>query len=138
MYYLEEFLGETSIPVIAPKEQFKLGTRVSYDLKIEKKLVDRSKLKKAVKGKLKNNYEYKIMIKNLNDVEEELTVYDKIPHSNSEHIKVVVEEMKPDTKKQELGVLKWKFKMKGLKEKLINYKYFVEYKKGITITPALT
>ena len=136
IYYLDEFLGETDIPVIAPKEKFKLGTRVSYDLKIDKKLIDRSKSKKAIKGKLKNYYSYKISIKNLNATDE-LTLYDKIPHSSSENIKVDVEEINPEPDKMELGILKWKIDLKGLEEKLIQYKYFVEYKKGITITPSL-
>ncbi len=137
IYFMEEFLGETSIDLIAPKEKFKLGTRVTYDLKIDKKLIDRSKAKKAIKGKLKNNYEYKIVIKNLNDVTDELTVLDRIPHSNSESIKVVVEGMIPEPNKKQLGVLKWKMNLKGVKEKVIKYKYFVEYKKGINITPSL-
>ncbi len=137
IYYLEEFLGETSIPVVAPKEQFKLGTRVSYDLKVDKKLVDRSKSKKAVKGKLKNNYAYKIQIKNLNEVEDDLVLLDRIPHSSHEGIKVEIESMIPEQDKIELGILKWKFNLKGINEKTINYKYFVEYKKGITVTPSL-
>jgi uncharacterized protein (TIGR02231 family) len=137
IYYLEEFLGETSIPVIAPKEEFKLGTRVSYDLKIDKKLVDRSKGKKAIKGRLKNNYEYKITIKNLNEVEEDLVVYDRIGHSYSENIKVILDEIIPEPSKKELGVLKWKISMKGVGEKVMSYKYIVDYKKDIYITPAL-
>lgn len=137
IYYLEEFLGETSIPLIAPKEEFKLGTRVSYDLKIDKKLIDRSKDKKAVKGKLKNNYEYKITIKNLNNASEELVVLDRIPHSSSESIKVVIESIMPEQDKLELGILKWKIPLKGMTEKVLNYKYNVEYQKDITITPSL-
>ena len=137
IYYLEEFLGETSIPVVAPKEQFKLGTRVSYDLKVDKKLVDRSKSKKAIKGKLKNNYEYKIQIKNLNEVEDDLVLLDRVPHSSHEGIKVEIESMTPEQDKIELGILKWKFNLKGINEKIINYKYFVEYKKGIIVTPTL-
>ena len=137
IYYNEEFLGETSIPVIAPKERFKLGTRISYDLKIDKKLIDRSKDKKAVKGRLKNNYEYKINIKILNKVSEELTIYDRIPHSSSENIKVEMQEMNPEPNKKELGVLKWHINLKNIEEKVIQYKYFVYYKKGIIITPSL-
>jgi uncharacterized protein (TIGR02231 family) len=128
IYYMEEFLGETSIAVIVPKEEFKLGTRVSFD---------RSKGKKAIKGRLKNNYEYKITIKNLNNVEEELAVYDRIGHSNSENIKVELVEVIPEPLKKKLGVLKWKFVMKGVDEKIISYKYIVDYKKDIFITPAL-
>lgn len=137
IYYMEEFLGETSIPVIAPKEEFKVGTRVSYDLKIDKKLVDRSKAKKAIKGKLKNNYSYKITIKNLNKIEQDLTLYDRIPHSNSEKIKVEIEEIIPEPSKKELGILKWQFNLKGIDEKVIQYKYYVEYDKEVTVTPSL-
>ncbi len=137
LYFLEEFLGETTIPLIAPKEEFKLGTRVSYDLKIDKKIVDRSKAKKAVKGKLKNNYEYKIVVKNLNDVTEQLTILDRIPHSSSEKIKVEIEIIDPEPTKKELGILKWKISMEGVKDKTISYKYYVEYKQGIRITPSL-
>ncbi|MHA1148357.1 MAG: mucoidy inhibitor MuiA family protein [Promethearchaeota archaeon] len=137
IYYMEEFLGETSIPVIAPKEEFKLGTRVTYDLKIDKKLIDRSKAKKAIKGKLRNDYEYKIVIKNLNEVEEELTLMDRIPHSSHENIRVEVVDMPLEPDKKELGVLKWNLSLKGIKEKTIIYKYYIEYKKDIHITPPL-
>ncbi|HEY0090373.1 MAG TPA: mucoidy inhibitor MuiA family protein, partial [Candidatus Lokiarchaeia archaeon] len=137
IYFKEEFLGETSIPLIAPKEKFKLGTRVSYDLKIDKKLVNRTKIKKPIKGILKNSYEHKITIKNLNKVSEELTIYDKIPHSSSENIKVEIIEINLEPTKKELGVLKWKLNTKGLNEKTIQYKYNVEYKKDIIITPSL-
>ncbi|MHA1148356.1 MAG: mucoidy inhibitor MuiA family protein [Promethearchaeota archaeon] len=137
IYYKEEFLGETNIPIIAPKEEFKLGTRVSYDLKIDKKLVDRSKAKKAIKSKLKNNYSYKIIIKNLNNVEQTLTIYDRIPHSNSEKIKVDIEEIIPEPSKKELGILKWRLNLKGIDEKMIQYKYYIEYNKEITVTPPL-
>ncbi len=137
LYFMEEFLGETSIPLIAPKEEFKLGTRVSYDIKIDKKIIDRSKAKKAIKGKLKNNYSYKIVIKNLNEVTEQLTILDRIPHSSSEKIKVEIEEIDPEPDKKELGILKWKISLEDVKEKTISYKYHVEYKQGITITPSL-
>ncbi len=137
IYFQEEFLGETNIPVIAPKERFKLGTRISYDLKIDKKLIDRSKAKKAIKGRLKNYYDYKISIKNLNEATEDLTLYDKIPHSSSENIKVEIENISPEPYKKKLGVLTWKFNLKGIDEKTVNYKYVVDYKKGIQITPPL-
>ncbi|MBD3197332.1 MAG: mucoidy inhibitor MuiA family protein, partial [Candidatus Lokiarchaeota archaeon] len=137
VYYLEEFLGETEIPLIAPKEEFKLGTRISYDLKVDKKLIDRSKDKKALRGKLKNYYEYQIKIKNLNDTEEDLTIYDRIPHSSSENIQVTIEEINLEPDKKELGVMKWEINMKGVQEKIIKYRYYVEYKSGTNIRPPL-
>ena len=68
---------------------------------------------------------------------EELTIFDRIPHSYSENIKVNVIEMTPEPDKKEMGIIKWKFDLKGLDEKVIHYKYNVEYKKDITITPSL-
>lgn len=137
VYYQEEFLGETSIPLIAPKEEFKLGTRVSYDLKVEKKLIDRSQDKRLLKKNIQKFYEYTITIENLNEVTEPLTLYDKIPHSDSEKITVDLEEISLEPDNIELGILKWKINMKGKKKLEIRYKYHVEYKKGITIRPPL-
>lgn len=137
VYYQEEFLGETSIPLIAPKEEFKLGTRVSYDLKIEKKLTNRSQDKTLLKNKIQKFYEYKITIENLNDVTEPLTLYDKIPHSDSDKISVNLEEISLEPDKKELGVLKWKIEMKNKDKLVIEYKYTIEYKKGINIKPPL-
>ncbi|MGV9204537.1 MAG: mucoidy inhibitor MuiA family protein [Promethearchaeia archaeon] len=137
VYYQEEFLGETSIPLIAPKEEFKLGTRVSYDLKVDKKLIDRSQDKKLLKNNIRKYYEYKITIENLNEVTEPLTLYDKIPHSDSEKISVELEEIDLEPDKIELGVLKWKIDLKEKKKLIIKYKFHVEYKKGIKIRPPL-
>ena len=86
---------------------------------------------------MKNNYEYKITIKNLNNVEDELVIYDRIGHSYSENIKVELEQVDPEPIKKQLGVLKWKFSMKGVDERKLSYKYYVDYKKDILITPAL-
>ena len=62
---------------------------------------------------------------------------DRIPHSSSENIKVEVQEINPEPDKKELGVLKWNIYLKNIEEKVIQYKYFVDYKKGIIITPSL-
>lgn len=138
IYYMEEFIGETQIPLVAPKEKFKLGTRASYDLKINKKLIDRSKSKKAIKGKLKNSYEHEILIKNLNDVSEPLIMFDRIPHSSSEKIEVEILEISPEPDKRQLGILKWKItNLEGKEEMRLHYKYEIEYKKDVVITPPL-
>ncbi len=76
-------------------------------------------------------------IKNLKNVEDDLTIFDRIPHSSSENIKVELNEIDPEPNKKELGVLKWKLNLKGLDEKVIHYRYSIEYKKGISINHPL-
>ena len=66
---------------------------------------------------MKNYYEYKIIVKNFNKAFEEQTLYDRIPHSSSENIKVDIEHIAPKSNKKELGVLKWKLNMKEVQDK---------------------
>jgi len=137
VYHQDEFLGESSIPLITPNEEFSLGARASYDVKVEKKLVDRSKEKTLVKGKYIQNYAYEIQIKNLNQVEGLLKVYDRIPHSDSDKIKVLPEFLDRQPDKIRLGILKWKIELKDVDQLKITYKYAVEWDQSVTITPEL-
>ncbi|MFX0135287.1 MAG: mucoidy inhibitor MuiA family protein, partial [Candidatus Hodarchaeota archaeon] len=74
-----DFVGETSIKVISPGEEFKLGARRSYELKVEKKLTKREVGKKGLmKGKLTNEYGYEIKINNYRKKESDLTIIDRI------------------------------------------------------------
>ena len=57
--------------------------------------------------------------------------------NSSENIKVELQEMNPEPDKKELGVLKWNINLSNLEDKVIQYRYFVDYKKGIIITPSL-
>ncbi len=136
-YFKDEFIGETSIPLVAPNEEFKIGARASFDVKVTKKLVDRSKEKKLVKSKYVQSYNYAIDIKNLGKVEGELKVYDRIPHSNSEKIKVIPDFPDLAPNKQQLGILKWKIELKGVDTKKITYNYNVEWDKEVQIYPPL-
>ena len=136
-YFKDEFIGETTIPLVAPNEEFKIGSRASYDVKVTKKLVDRSKEKKLVKNKYVQSYAYAIEIKNLGKVDGLLKVYDRVPHSNSEKIKVIPEYPDLAPTKVRMGVLKWKIELKALDTKKIRYNYSVEWDKEIQVTPPL-
>ncbi len=136
-YFEGEYVGETTIQAVAPKETFKLGTRLSYEVKVTKKLVDRSRAKQAVKGRLMQRYEYQFQIDNLAKVDVPLKLYDRIPHSNSDKIKVETDFTENPPAKVEMGIVKWKVDLKGIEKKAWKYRYIVNYDKNITITPAL-
>jgi len=137
-YYEGEYVGETSIAAVAPKETFKLGSRLSYEVKVTKKLVDRSRAKQAVKGRFVQHYEYEMIVENLSKVDAPLKIYDRIPHSNSDKIKIEPDfsEFEP-TKKPKLGVIKWKMDLKDVDSVSWKYRYAVNYDKNITIDPPL-
>ena len=139
VYVADEYIGETYLDLIAPNEEFKLGERITYDVKVEKKLKEKKKEKEgALKGKRSVSYSYEIKIENLNKVEEELIIYDRIPHSVSERIKVKLGEFSDDPASNVMNVLKYVIDMKLVKEKKsITYDYEVVYEKDVNIHPAL-
>ncbi|MHA1383706.1 MAG: mucoidy inhibitor MuiA family protein [Candidatus Helarchaeota archaeon] len=142
-----DFVGETDIKAISPGEEFKLGTRRSFELKVEKKLTKREVGKKGItKGKLVNEYGYEIKINNYRKKESEIIIIDRIPHSRSADIDVDPEQkderrldeyFSPVPTKFELGIATYELKLKPEEEFIIKYHYRVSYKKEIKIDPPL-
>ena len=133
-----EFIGETIVEQIAPKEDFKLGAREEMKIKAEKKLLNRDKEKAGlIKGKRAISYKYEIKLKNFRKKDSTITIKDVIPHSQSEHIKVkpLVANMEPE--KKNLGIYTWKLTLKPDQEVKITYTYEVEWEKDYTIYPSL-
>ena len=143
--YVEgDFVGETNIKVISPSEEFKIGTRLSYEMKVEKKLKVRDVDKKGItKGKRENDYEYEIKINNYRKEESAITVIDRLPHSTDADIEVepqkkhVEEYIVPNPKKYELGIATWDLKLTAEEEFKIKYKFSVKFGKDVTINPSL-
>ena len=143
--YVEgDFVGETKIKAISPSEEFKLGTRLSFEMKVEKKLTKRDVDKKGItKGKRENDYEYEIKINNYRKEESKLTLIDRIPHSTDADITVEPDEKHleelffPKPKKFKLSIASWDLTLKPEEEFKVKYKYSVKYGRGVTISPPL-
>ena len=139
-----DFVGETKIKAISPSEEFKLGTRLSFEMKVEKKLLKREVDKKGItKGKRENDYEYEIKINNYRKEESKITVIDRIPHSTDADIIIEPDEKHiedffiPKPNKFKLSIATWELALKPEEEFKIKYKYSVKYGKDVTITPSL-
>lgn len=138
VYAAGDFIGETYLNMQAPREKFRLGTRVAYDLKVEKKLIEKDTEKAGLtRGKKKRGYKYSLEIKSYAKQDITIKVVDVIPHSNSE--KITVELISPSLpiKKEELGVLEWETAIEAGAEFKINYGYEVEWEKDVSIRPPL-
>jgi len=138
VYAAGDFLGETNVGLIAPRETFRLGTRTAYDVKAEKKLAGKDTEKAGFsRGKRRRGYEYRLEIKSFSKKPIQMRVVDRIPHSNSEKIHVEMKPMQIPTKKSELGVLEWEVTMDAEKELAIEYAFEVEWEKDVQIQPPL-
>jgi uncharacterized protein (TIGR02231 family) len=138
VYAAGDFVGETYIALQAPREKFRLGTRVAYDVKAEKKLIEKETEKAGItRGRKKRGYKYSLEIQSFAKQEIEVKVVDVIPYSNSEKITVELSEPSLSYKKMELGVIEWEVSIEaGVKNK-IEYSYEVEWEKDVVVTPPL-
>ncbi|MFW9869959.1 MAG: mucoidy inhibitor MuiA family protein [Candidatus Thorarchaeota archaeon] len=133
-----DYIGETSIGQISPREQFKIGTRVAYDVKAEKKLVEREMEKAGVlRGKLRRSYQYKLEIQSFSKRKVEIDVFDRIPHSVSTQIDVKMDWEKLNPKNHELGIIEWHRELEPNEKKVIEYSYEVVWDRDVTISPPL-
>ena len=138
VYAAGDFVGETSVGAIAPREKFKLGTRASYDVKAEKKLIEKDTEKAGItRGKQRRAYKYELELKNFSKKEIEIRIVDRIPYSNSEKISIEINEPANSYKKYELGIITWETKIPSDQEKTIEYSYEVEWEKDLIIRPPL-
>ncbi len=138
VYAKGDFLGETSIGLKAPRETFRLGTRTAYDVKAEKKLVEKDTEKAGLtRGKRRRGYRYQLEIKSFSKELLDIRIVDRIPHSNSEKIEVEFKPMDIVPKKNEMGVLEWEVKIEAQKKITIKYAFEVEWERDLTIRPPL-
>jgi uncharacterized protein (TIGR02231 family) len=133
-----DYIGETSVHQISPREEFKIGTRVAYDVKAEKKLVEREMEKAGVlRGKLRRSYKYRLEIQSFSKRKIEIEVFDRVPHSVSTQIEVKIDWDKLSTKSHELGVIEWHREIEPNEKKSIDYEYEVVWERDVTINPPL-
>ncbi|MEX2680733.1 MAG: mucoidy inhibitor MuiA family protein [Candidatus Sigynarchaeota archaeon] len=142
IYVGDDYIGETTMNDVLPGEEFTLGTRESHDLKIEKKLVDRSTDKGGLaKGKVVKYYNYEITIEILSDAarKNELVLMDRMPFSDSELVKVVGPtglQYQPDESK--MGVMKFRLKLANMDKKFkISYTFEISYEKDVILDTSL-
>ena len=138
VYAEGDYIGETSISQISPREEFKLGTRTAYDVKAEKKLTHREVEKAGLtRGKLRRSYKYRLEIQSFSKRSVDIDVFDRVPHSESTAIEVKAEWEKFGVKKQHLGILEWHKSIQPDEKTTIEYEYEVSWEKGISVHPPL-
>jgi len=138
VYAKGDFLGETSIGLKAPRETFRLGTRTAYDVKAEKKLLEKDTEKAGLtRGKHRRGYQYQLEIKSFSKEPLDIRIVDRIPHSNSEKIQVEFKPLDLPPKKNVMGVLEWEVEIEAQKEFNIKYTFEVEWERDLTIRPPL-
>jgi uncharacterized protein (TIGR02231 family) len=138
VYSNGNFLSETATGMIAPREEFYLGARGAYDLKADKKMVEKETEKAGLtRGRKRREYKYQLKLESFAKEDISLRIVDRIPHSDSEKITVQLDDFSHEYKTIELRVIEWELDIKTEEEVKIEYTYSVEWEKDIQIRPPL-
>jgi uncharacterized protein (TIGR02231 family) len=138
VYAEGDFIGKTSLGLVSPREEFRLGTRTAYDVKATKKLAEREAEKAGItRAKLRRSYKYRLEVESFSKRPLKMRIVDRVPHSLNPSIEVKIDWEKLGLEKQELGVMEWLIEMEPKSKKEISYEFEVQWDRNITISPPL-
>lgn len=129
------FVSTTKMEAVAPTEEFWTFLGIDQGFKIEHKFLKKYEKKEGgIFSKKTQNivYEYAIEIKNNKSTQEEIVVWDQLPISGNDEIKVhllepAYKEDSDKVKKNEYEYIEWFFKPNPGEQLNVPFKFSVEY-----------
>lgn len=134
------FVSKSEMKLVAPEEEFWTFLGVDEAVKIEYKLINRMRRNEGVIAKKDRIvFEYQFNVTNNRKSEEEIVIWDQLPISGSEEIKVELIEPKwkensSSLKKNEHEFLEWYYKLKAGESVKIPFKFAIEFPNGKNIS----
>ncbi len=133
------FVAVSSLELIAPDEEFWVFLGADESMKIEHKLIKKYQSREGLVGKVaRHEYEYLMSVKNTHAVAEEIIVWDQLPISGSEGLKVKLLEPKYSKDTDSLKIddekrISWMRTLNAGEEWAIPFRFHVEAPKGMKI-----
>jgi len=135
LFVVQDFVGSTQLPFIAKEEEAKMFFGEDRQIRVKHERVKKEKSGPGFLGKTeKMKLVYKITIQNLRRNQVEIEVLDQLPISQNTKIEIKDQNITPaPSKKDEKGVLTWKFTMAPKEKREILIGFTIEYPKGSNI-----
>ena len=136
------FVSHSSIGAVAPTEEFWTFLGIDESIKITYKFLKKYEKKEGSFFSKKVRvwlYEYLISVQNYKRTTEEIVIWDQLPISDNEQLKVhllepVFKENNDKLKKNELEYLEWFFQLKPQEEVKIPFKFSIEYPQDMLVS----
>ena len=134
------FVANASLDLVPAGQEFWTYLGVDASVKVERRELGRREETSGIFGKktLRTVYDYVFKIKNSKPTAIELVVWDQIPFSDHEDIKVVLEEPKYEKDSENLKMsdgksLEWRFNLKPDEKKDVPFRFAIERPEGTII-----
>jgi len=130
----DEFLGTTSLELVAPQGEIELYLGADDRIKVERELKRREMEKTLIGGKRRIHIGYEIRLENMLTRQAQITVHDQFPVSQHVDIKVKLEASQPPpTKQTELNLLDWELSLAPKEKRTLRFDFVVEYPPEFTV-----
>lgn len=134
------FVANSKLQLVAPNEKFTTSLGVDESIKIEYKLINKFEKDKGVFSKKANIvFEYKTTITNNKKSKEKVIIYDQLPVSQHDDIKVELIEPKYKENTDTLKInkqkfIEWHYELEPAQKIEINFSYSVENPHDIKVS----
>jgi uncharacterized protein (TIGR02231 family) len=125
-----DFIGTGRVETTAPTEGLTLHLGIDEGIRVKREeLKDRRGKAGIFNRRKRQTYAYKITVENFKDRAQRVTVYDQIPVTANDEIKVALGETapKPDTVEDATGKLTWELTLKPRERRELVYEFTVEW-----------
>jgi uncharacterized protein (TIGR02231 family) len=132
------FVGTGRLPLLAPGEEHELGFGADDSIRVKHAIAEDKRGEKGLISSSKTDTRnYKITVKNLHERAMPVAVFDHLPVSQQQDIKVTLTARPQPTKtdvEDKRGVVSWESKLEPDQEQVIEFGYQVVWPGGKTIT----
>ncbi len=130
----EDYIGTTHLDRITAGQEVELYFGVDDRIVIERELVKRETDKKLLGDQRRIKFGYEIKVENHTQESQKLLVWDQIPVSSHENLKVRLEASDPKVSKQDdLNRLEWNLNLPAGGKQTIRYEFIVEAPRDLQI-----
>ena len=145
MYIGSDFVGQTTLPLVAVGKKFTVGFGADPQLSVMRKLISKEQTTQG--GNAVRTFTYQILLNSYKTVAVDVQVMDRMPHSSQQQsIAIDLTSTTPDLSENKLylrderpkNLLRWDVKLlseeNGDKALTIDYEYKIEFDRNVTIS----
>ncbi|MBG7612650.1 mucoidy inhibitor MuiA family protein [Polaribacter sp. BAL334] len=130
IFFEETYIGKSLLDVRYAKDTLQISLGVDKNIQIEREKITDFASKKFIGSRKEELRNWKINIKNNKNQQISMVIFDQIPVSVNEEIKVEILNISGANHTLETGELKWIFKLNPKESKVFDLKYTVKYPKN--------
>lgn len=130
IFFEETFVGKSLLDVRFAKDTLQISLGIDKNIKVEREKITDFKSKNFFGNRKEELRNWKISVKNNKNQAINMLVFDQVPVSTNEEIKVDLMTISNAIQNSETGELKWLFKLNPKETKTFELKYAVKYPKN--------